>query len=127
MGVTPRSPILQQRPNDYGIPMDVEVAYIQDGFLTNDVLQEMVSVGWGPQKTPSTPARTTPRPHQGLAGPPPPVPVLPLAPVTATVSSPSPPCCRGLGAAGAACLSRGQPRCLQPLSPLAPDAAGGVL
>lgn len=30
--------------------MDVEVAYIQDGFLTNDVLQEMVSVGWGPQK-----------------------------------------------------------------------------
>lgn len=46
----PCSPILQQRPNDYGIPMDVEVAYIQDGFLTNDVLQEMVSVGWGPQK-----------------------------------------------------------------------------
>ncbi|CAM9773460.1 unnamed protein product [Bubo scandiacus] len=31
----------EQRPNDYGIPMDVEVAYIQDGFLTNDVLQEM--------------------------------------------------------------------------------------
>ncbi|KFZ60161.1 MPN domain-containing protein, partial [Antrostomus carolinensis] len=25
-----------------GIPMDVEVAYIQDGFLTNDVLQEMM-------------------------------------------------------------------------------------
>ncbi|KFP77510.1 MPN domain-containing protein, partial [Acanthisitta chloris] len=31
----------EQRPNDYGIPMDVEVAYIQDGFLTNDVVQEM--------------------------------------------------------------------------------------
>ncbi|NXS91013.1 MPND protein, partial [Jacana jacana] len=31
----------EQRPNDYGIPMDVEVAYIQDSFLTNDVLQEM--------------------------------------------------------------------------------------
>ncbi|NXW63927.1 MPND protein, partial [Eurystomus gularis] len=31
----------EQRPNDYGIPMEVEVAYIQDGFLTNDVLQEM--------------------------------------------------------------------------------------
>ncbi|KFO63904.1 MPN domain-containing protein, partial [Corvus brachyrhynchos] len=32
----------EQRPNDYGIPMDVEVTYIQDGFLTNDVVQEMV-------------------------------------------------------------------------------------
>ncbi|NXH84606.1 MPND protein, partial [Edolisoma coerulescens] len=31
----------EQRPNDYGIPMDVEVTYIQDGFLTNDVVQEM--------------------------------------------------------------------------------------
>ncbi|XP_071655641.1 MPN domain-containing protein isoform X3 [Patagioenas fasciata] len=31
----------EQRPNDYGIPMEVEVTYIQDGFLTNDVLQEM--------------------------------------------------------------------------------------
>ncbi|NXN94924.1 MPND protein, partial [Rhinopomastus cyanomelas] len=31
----------EQRPNDYGIPMEVEVAHIQDGFLTNDVLQEM--------------------------------------------------------------------------------------
>ncbi|XP_025890949.1 MPN domain-containing protein [Nothoprocta perdicaria] len=31
----------EQRPNDYGIPMEVEVAYVQDGFLTNDVLQEM--------------------------------------------------------------------------------------
>ncbi|NWR77008.1 MPND protein, partial [Centropus unirufus] len=42
-GVTPSrdSAILQQRPSDYGIPMEVEVAYIQDGFLTNDVLQEM--------------------------------------------------------------------------------------
>ncbi|NXX18780.1 MPND protein, partial [Podargus strigoides] len=36
-----RHPHGEQRPNDYGIPMDVEVAYIQDGFLTNDVLQEM--------------------------------------------------------------------------------------
>ena len=73
MGVAPAPwgepiAVLQQRPNDYGIPMDVEVAYIQDGFLTNDVLQEMVSVGWGPPKPPpSTPARTTP---PGLAGPP---------------------------------------------------------
>ncbi|NWI38068.1 MPND protein, partial [Picathartes gymnocephalus] len=31
----------EQRPNDYGIPMEVEVTYIQDGFLTNDVVQEM--------------------------------------------------------------------------------------
>ncbi|KAM6107231.1 LOW QUALITY PROTEIN: MPN domain-containing protein [Pterocles gutturalis] len=31
----------EQRPNDYGIPMEVEVAHVQDGFLTNDVLQEM--------------------------------------------------------------------------------------
>ncbi|NXT64416.1 MPND protein, partial [Chaetops frenatus] len=31
----------EQRPNDYGIPMNVEVTYIQDGFLTNDVVQEM--------------------------------------------------------------------------------------
>ncbi|NWJ11668.1 MPND protein, partial [Crypturellus undulatus] len=31
----------EQRPNDYGIPMEVEVAYVQDGFLTADVLQEM--------------------------------------------------------------------------------------
>lgn len=32
--------------------MDVEVTYIQDGFLTNDVVQEMVREGWGPPKTP---------------------------------------------------------------------------
>ncbi|XP_059575743.1 MPN domain-containing protein isoform X2 [Alligator mississippiensis] len=32
----------EQRPNDYGIPMEVEVTYVQDGFLTNDVLQEMM-------------------------------------------------------------------------------------
>uniref|UniRef100_K7G9V7 MPN domain containing n=1 Tax=Pelodiscus sinensis TaxID=13735 RepID=K7G9V7_PELSI len=32
----------EQRPNDYGIPMEVEVTYMQDGFLTNDVLQEMM-------------------------------------------------------------------------------------
>eukprot|EP00075_Anas_platyrhynchos_P038810 XP_027328063.1 MPN domain-containing protein isoform X2 [Anas platyrhynchos] len=31
----------EQRPNDYSIPMEVEVTHIQDGFLTNDVLQEM--------------------------------------------------------------------------------------
>ncbi|KAK9408993.1 MPN domain-containing protein [Crotalus adamanteus] len=31
----------EQRPYDYGIPMEVEVTYIQDGFLTNDVLHEM--------------------------------------------------------------------------------------
>ncbi|NXG26301.1 MPND protein, partial [Grallaria varia] len=31
----------EQRPNDYGIPMEVEVTYLQDGFLTNDVVQEM--------------------------------------------------------------------------------------
>lgn len=33
----------QQRPSDYGIPMDVEMAYVQDSFLTNDILHEMVS------------------------------------------------------------------------------------
>lgn len=32
----------EQRPGDYGIPMDVEVAYVQDSFLTSDVLQEMM-------------------------------------------------------------------------------------
>ncbi|EGV93694.1 MPN domain-containing protein [Cricetulus griseus] len=32
----------EQRPSDYGIPMDVEMAYVQDSFLTNDILQEMV-------------------------------------------------------------------------------------
>ncbi|XP_045155992.1 MPN domain-containing protein [Echinops telfairi] len=32
----------EQRPGDYGIPMDVETVYVQDGFLTNDVLQEMM-------------------------------------------------------------------------------------
>lgn len=37
----------QQRPGDYGIPMDVEVAYVQDSFLTSDVLQEMVSWSGG--------------------------------------------------------------------------------
>lgn len=35
--------LCQQRPSDYGIPMDVEMVYVQDGFLTNDVLHEMVS------------------------------------------------------------------------------------
>lgn len=32
----------QQRPNDYGIPVAVEVTYVQDNFLTSDVLNEMV-------------------------------------------------------------------------------------
>ncbi|KAK2087074.1 hypothetical protein P7K49_032981 [Saguinus oedipus] len=32
----------EQRPSDYGIPMDVEMAYIQDSFLTNDILHEMM-------------------------------------------------------------------------------------
>ncbi|XP_035888103.1 MPN domain-containing protein isoform X3 [Phyllostomus discolor] len=31
----------EQRPSDYGIPMDVEMAYVQDSFLTNDILHEM--------------------------------------------------------------------------------------
>ncbi|XP_045845755.1 MPN domain-containing protein isoform X2 [Meles meles] len=32
----------EQRPSDYGIPMDVEMAYAQDNFLTNDILHEMM-------------------------------------------------------------------------------------
>ncbi|XP_074164225.1 MPN domain-containing protein isoform X1 [Sminthopsis crassicaudata] len=32
----------EQRPNDYGIPMEVEMTYVQDGFLTNDILHEMM-------------------------------------------------------------------------------------
>ncbi|XP_027009859.1 MPN domain-containing protein isoform X3 [Tachysurus fulvidraco] len=32
----------EQRPNDYGIPVAVEVTYVQDNFLTTDVLNEMV-------------------------------------------------------------------------------------
>ncbi|KAF0042241.1 hypothetical protein F2P81_005773 [Scophthalmus maximus] len=32
----------QQRPNDHGIPVAVEVTYVQDNFLTSDVLNEMV-------------------------------------------------------------------------------------
>lgn len=53
----------QQRPSDYGIPMDVEMAYVQDSFLTNDILHEMVSSllggmgapcgGWVARKAPS--------------------------------------------------------------------------
>uniref|UniRef100_A0A4W4GPW3 MPN domain-containing protein n=1 Tax=Electrophorus electricus TaxID=8005 RepID=A0A4W4GPW3_ELEEL len=31
----------EQRPNDYGIPVAVEVTYVQDNFLTTDVLNEM--------------------------------------------------------------------------------------
>lgn len=34
----------QQRPNDYGIPVAVEVTYVQDNFLTSDVLNEMVKL-----------------------------------------------------------------------------------
>ena len=33
----------QQRPSDYGVPMDVEMAYVQDSLLTNVILHEMVS------------------------------------------------------------------------------------
>ncbi|CAJ0968681.1 unnamed protein product [Ranitomeya imitator] len=33
--------LFQHRPNDYGIPMEVEVTYIQDSFLTNDILHDM--------------------------------------------------------------------------------------
>lgn len=32
----------EQRPSDYGIPMDVEMAYVQDNFLTNDILHEVM-------------------------------------------------------------------------------------
>ncbi|XP_066200176.1 MPN domain-containing protein isoform X9 [Saccopteryx leptura] len=32
----------EQRPSDYGIPMDVEMAYVQDSFLTNDIFHEMM-------------------------------------------------------------------------------------
>lgn len=42
-------PFLQQRPNDYGIPVAVEVTYVQDNFLTSDVLNEMVQLH--PMKT----------------------------------------------------------------------------
>ncbi|XP_047679108.1 MPN domain-containing protein isoform X2 [Tachysurus fulvidraco] len=33
----------EQRPNDYGIPVAVEVTYVQDNFLTTDVLNEMTA------------------------------------------------------------------------------------
>lgn len=66
--------------------MEVEVTYIQDGFLTNDVLQEMVSGGGGQNPHP---------PQEGH------VPILLLAPVTVTVPSW---CFRAWG----------QHRCLQP-------------
>ncbi|KPP78871.1 MPN domain-containing protein-like [Scleropages formosus] len=32
----------EQRPNDYGIPVAVEVTYVQDNYLTSDVLNEMM-------------------------------------------------------------------------------------
>ncbi|XP_071969464.1 MPN domain-containing protein isoform X4 [Engystomops pustulosus] len=34
-------PPAEHRPNDYGIPMEVEVTYVQDSFLTNDILHDM--------------------------------------------------------------------------------------
>ncbi|KAG9480705.1 hypothetical protein GDO78_012262 [Eleutherodactylus coqui] len=34
-------PPAEHRPHDYGIPMEVEVTYIQDNFLTNDILHDM--------------------------------------------------------------------------------------
>lgn len=106
-------PILQQRPNDYGIPMDVEVAYIQDGFLTNDVLQEMVSMlGGNNTKTPFAPARITPRPRGGLAGALLPVPIPSDGDHLFSIPDmlPRSQCHRGGGALG-------QPPCLQLLSP----------
>uniref|UniRef100_A0A8C5NMC0 MPN domain-containing protein n=1 Tax=Junco hyemalis TaxID=40217 RepID=A0A8C5NMC0_JUNHY len=101
----------EQRPNDYGIPMDVEVTYIQDGFLTNDVVQEMVREGWGSPKTPRAHWGPTTCPHSpGDGGSP--------------ISSPH----RGLGAAGLGwpCLALGHPQACSPSVP-SPDAAGGVL
>uniref|UniRef100_UPI00398E5D2F MPN domain-containing protein n=1 Tax=Pristiophorus japonicus TaxID=55135 RepID=UPI00398E5D2F len=32
----------EQKPNDYGVPMEVEMTYVQDTFLTSDVLHEMM-------------------------------------------------------------------------------------
>lgn len=32
----------EQKPNDYGMPMEVEMTYVQDTFLTSDVLHEMM-------------------------------------------------------------------------------------
>uniref|UniRef100_A0A8C6WE35 MPN domain-containing protein n=1 Tax=Neogobius melanostomus TaxID=47308 RepID=A0A8C6WE35_9GOBI len=37
-------PPAEQRPNDYGIPVAVEVTYVQDNFLTSDVLNEMMLI-----------------------------------------------------------------------------------
>ncbi|XP_021571391.1 MPN domain-containing protein [Carlito syrichta] len=34
----------EQRPSDYGIPMDVEMAYVQDNVLTSDILHEMMQL-----------------------------------------------------------------------------------
>lgn len=42
MCIMSSSSFLQQRSNDYGIPVAVEVTYVQDNFLTSDVLNEMV-------------------------------------------------------------------------------------
>uniref|UniRef100_A0A8C3C9C6 MPN domain containing n=1 Tax=Cairina moschata TaxID=8855 RepID=A0A8C3C9C6_CAIMO len=68
-------PVLQQRPNDYSIPMEVEVTHIQDGFLTNDVLQEMVSAEQGSDphhllpKFPPAPTGTASNPPGAGLGP----------------------------------------------------------
>uniref|UniRef100_A0A8C5M8Z8 MPN domain-containing protein n=1 Tax=Leptobrachium leishanense TaxID=445787 RepID=A0A8C5M8Z8_9ANUR len=35
-------PPAEHRPNDYGIPIEVEVTYCEDNFLTNDILHEML-------------------------------------------------------------------------------------
>ncbi|XP_018423473.1 PREDICTED: MPN domain-containing protein [Nanorana parkeri] len=35
-------PPAEHRPNDYGMPMEVEVTYIQDNFLTSDILHDMI-------------------------------------------------------------------------------------
>lgn len=60
-GVTGPCPF-QQRPSDYGIPMDVEMAYVQDSFLTNDILHEMVSWLRG-QRSQNTVAESPPTPQ----------------------------------------------------------------
>ncbi|XP_063770965.1 MPN domain-containing protein isoform X2 [Pseudophryne corroboree] len=35
-------PPAEHRSNDYGIPMGVEITYVQDSFLTNDILRDMI-------------------------------------------------------------------------------------
>uniref|UniRef100_A0A8C6RWT3 MPN domain containing n=1 Tax=Nannospalax galili TaxID=1026970 RepID=A0A8C6RWT3_NANGA len=38
------TPPPEQRPSDYSVPMAVEMAYVQDSFLTNDVVHEMMQL-----------------------------------------------------------------------------------